>query len=165
MHLNSAGLMIDRWWRKIPDKFPHVTIDAQIVMPNHYHAIITIPVGADPSVCPNPELTPPTDPIHPIAGIIALGERAASGEHVGSPLLAVSLGRMVQWAKTMTTNEYIRGVKRGEWQPFHKRLWQRNYYEHIIRDEKALTNIRNYIADNPARWNRDQLHPQNPSKY
>jgi hypothetical protein len=41
-------------------------------------------------------------------------------------------------------------------------LWQRNYWEHIIRDEESLTEIREYIENNPARWAEDQLHPQAP---
>jgi REP element-mobilizing transposase RayT len=59
----------------------------------------------------------------------------------------------------MTTNEYIRGVKTLGWPPFNGRLWQRNYYEHIIRDENSLNRIRRYIADNPARWTFDRENP------
>ena len=59
----------------------------------------------------------------------------------------------------MTTNEYIRGVKTASWPSFNGRLWQRNYYEHIIRDEQSLNRIRQYILDNPARWAVD---PENP---
>ena len=59
----------------------------------------------------------------------------------------------------MTTNEYIRGVKRSGWPPFRERLWQRNYYEHIIRDENSLNRIRQYIVDNPIRWDIDRENP------
>jgi REP element-mobilizing transposase RayT len=64
----------------------------------------------------------------------------------------ITIPKVVQWFKTMTTNEYIRGVKELGWQPFDKRLWQRNYYEHIIRNEQAYENISNYIKTNPERW-------------
>ena len=67
-----------------------------------------------------------------------------SGEHTGSPL-----HRVIQWFKTMTTNDYIRGVKRQGWEPFPGKLWQRNYYEHIIRNAKELTSVREYIKYNP----------------
>jgi len=60
----------------------------------------------------------------------------------------------------MITNEYIRGVKRSGWPPFRGRLWQRNYYEHIIRDEDALNRIRQYIANNPLGWHLDRENPQ-----
>ena len=45
------------------------------------------------------------------------------------------------------------------------KVWQRNYYEHIIRNEKALNNIQQYIINNPLSWQKDQLHPNNPSKW
>ncbi|SUB59661.1 Transposase and inactivated derivatives [Phocoenobacter uteri] len=44
---------------------------------------------------------------------------------------------IVQWFKIMTTNEYIKNVKKNNWQPFNKKLWQRSFYEHIIRNEES----------------------------
>ena len=78
------------------------------------------------------------------------------GEHTGSPLSSV-----VQWFKTMSTNEYIRGVKQLGWPPFDRKLWQRNYYEHIIRDDVSLQNIAFYIENNPAQWQDDDFFPKN----
>lgn len=78
------------------------------------------------------------------------------GTHVGVPLHAV-----VGWFKTMTTNAYIRGVKNDGWKPFYGKLWQRNYYEHIIRNEKSYHNISEYIINNPSKWGADKLNPQN----
>jgi REP element-mobilizing transposase RayT len=60
----------------------------------------------------------------------------------------------------MTTNDYIRGVKQYGWMPFYDRLWQRNYYEHIVRDEASLEHVRQYIEENPLHWSSD---PENPS--
>jgi REP element-mobilizing transposase RayT len=74
------------------------------------------------------------------------------GEHTGSPL-----HRVVQWFKTMTTNEYIRGVKTLGWKPFNKRLWQRNYYEHIIRSEEECSKIAEYIMNNHTKCDDDEL--------
>ena len=51
----------------------------------------------------------------------------------------------------MTTNEYIRGVKAGIFPPFQKKIWQRGYYDHIIRNERDYLNIWTYIDQNPAR--------------
>ena len=62
------------------------------------------------------------------------------------------ISEIVSWYKTMTTNAYIREVKNGTLQPFDKKLWQRNYYEHIIRNELDLNEKRAYIQDNPRRW-------------
>jgi REP element-mobilizing transposase RayT len=121
MRLNEIGKMIEKWCAELSHKFQDIILDAHIIMPNHFHAIIVntgtpAAVGADLRVCPDmrcPDMRCPD----------------TWGEHAGSPLHAV-----VQWFKTMTTNEYIRGVKTLGWQPFNKRVWQRNYYEHIIRD-------------------------------
>ncbi len=82
-------------------------------------------------------------------GIIALVERAERQ----------TLGTVMQWYKTMTTNAYIRGAKEHGWPPFHERLWQRNYWEHIVRDDTDLARLRRYIEVNPARWMEDALHP------
>jgi REP element-mobilizing transposase RayT len=65
---------------------------------------------------------------------------------------APALGTVMQWFKTMTTNAYIRGVRDDSWPAFDRRLWQRDYYDCIIRDAGALNRISAYIANNPARW-------------
>ena len=65
------------------------------------------------------------------------------------------LSSIIQWFKTMTTNAYIKGVKGNGWQPFYKRLWQRDYYEHIIRNDHEHEMIANYIKTNPQRWIED----------
>jgi hypothetical protein len=65
------------------------------------------------------------------------------------------LGDGVGWFKTMTTNDYIRGVKQSGWSPFYKRFWQRDYYERIIRDEEELEAVRLYIQKNPQNWRKD----------
>ncbi len=60
----------------------------------------------------------------------------------------------------LTTVAYTHGVKTQRWPPFRGRLWQRNYFEHIVRNEDSLHRIRQYIADNPARWTDDPEKPQ-----
>lgn len=70
------------------------------------------------------------------------------------------LAGVITWFKTMTTNEYIRGVKQKGWPRFDGRFWQRNYYDHIIRDGKSLDGIRLYIAENPMRWESDGANPE-----
>jgi len=62
---------------------------------------------------------------------------------------------MIGWFKTMTTNEYIRGVKKGLFPPFGKQIWQRNYYEHVIRDEEDYLCKWEYIDTNLAKWTND----------
>lgn len=65
---------------------------------------------------------------------------------------------MMDAFKSITTVEYIRGVKQSAWRPFNGKLWQRNYWEHIIRDEQSYQTISNYIVNNPAKWKDDKLY-------
>lgn len=71
----------------------------------------------------------------------------------------IRLGDAVGTFKSLTTNAYIAGVQQQGWPPFERRLWQRNYYEQIIRDDADLAQVREYIQLNPARWEFDPLHP------
>jgi putative transposase len=80
-----------------------------------------------------------------------------SGRPCGT--LPNTVGRIVQAFKSITTNEYINGVKQNSWPPFPGKLWQRNYYDHIIRNEDALHRIREYIATNPMKWEFDRENP------
>ncbi len=64
----------------------------------------------------------------------------------------------MQWFKTMTTNEYIRQVKSENWEPFPKHLWQRSYWEHVIRNESTLEVVRRYIVQDPMRWDLDRYN-------
>jgi len=59
----------------------------------------------------------------------------------------------------MTTKRYTDGVKQHGWTPFPGKLWQRNYYEHIIRNENDLNRIREYIVNNPPTWKSDRENP------
>ncbi|MCI6617426.1 MAG: transposase [Prevotella sp.] len=65
------------------------------------------------------------------------------------------LRTFVQQFKRLTTNSYMKGVRQSEWPSFEKRLWQRNYYDHIIRYQQAYINISEYIRTNPQRWSED----------
>ena len=71
----------------------------------------------------------------------------------------MSLPDVVHRFKSLTTARYQRGVLRDGWLPFPGRLWQRNYHEHVIRDEEDLNRIRQYIIDNPGRWEDDAENP------
>lgn len=69
-----------------------------------------------------------------------------------------SLFDVIQYFKSVTTREYIKQVKLNDWQSFHRKLWQRSYYEHIIRDEKDYFQIAEYIKNNPITWALDKLY-------
>jgi len=159
MIINDAGLMIEKWWNKLVSKYINIELHEKIVMPNHFHAILQItnkiptPVGADPRVCPIATRNKNIGGEH--IGGEHIGGEHIGGEHVGSPLHA-----MVQWFKTMSTNEYIHNVKRNDWCRFDKKLWQRGYYEHVIRDDNTLCQISKYIQMNPAKWKTDRFWEQ-----
>ena len=75
-----------------------------------------------------------------------------------APTVTLSLGDVVHRFKTMTTKRYADGVKQLGWQSFPGKLWQRNYWEHIIRNEMEMNRIREYIRNNPAQWESDRLN-------
>lgn len=150
MILNDAGRLVQKWWMELSNKFLRIELDAYVIMPNHFHGIISIveSAGADLRVRPGKNAD------RHIVKII--GADACTTKIVGADLCvrpgkntgrtntdtgrthrcAPTVGEMVQWFKTMSTNEYIRNVKNGKFPPFEKSVWQRNYWERIIRDEK-----------------------------
>jgi len=182
MILNDPGEMIVRWWLELPNKFPNVTVDIFVVMPNHFHGIIFITDDADNSADADATATDVGDDLHVVPGLGDNGggengeyggehggssQRTDSSQPIGSSRRTDSpqrrpnapLSQMIQWFKTMTTNEYIRGVKQLGWKPFNGKVWQRDYYEHIIRNQSAADRIAHYIETNPARWNGDKENP------
>lgn len=165
--LNDAGKMIEKWYVELMKKYPHIKCDEHIVMPNHFHAIIFI-VGADLRVCP--QIKPSSQTGEHTGSPLREQLPSQTGEHIGSPLRretnlktnarnCINLLVIVQWFKTMTTNEYIRNVKTYGWPCFAGKLWQRNYYDHIGRDEKELYTVRQYIRNNPLNWDVDEENP------
>ena len=76
---------------------------------------------------------------------------------VGTPIDAhtVTVGDIVGAFKSLTTNAYIKGVSQLGWEVFRNRLWQRNYYERIIRNQEAYLRISEYIQNNPSKWQKD----------
>jgi len=77
--------------------------------------------------------------------------------------VARTLGDVIGAFKSLVTVEYTRHVKRHGWPPFAGRLWQRNYYEHIIRNDNEMHHLREYIVNNPAQWDLDRENPDNPN--
>ena len=71
------------------------------------------------------------------------------------------MGDILGAFQSIVTVEYIRGVKNKKWKPFDGKLWQRNYWEHIIRNEKSYNTISEYIKNNPKKWNDDKFYSNN----
>jgi putative transposase len=158
MRLNEAGEMVLAEWNALVGRFPGVELDGFAVMPNHIHAIVVL-VGAG------------LVPARTYAGLVPAGTYAGlvpaqnKGDHEGRPYgdgrPPPTLGGVMGAFKSITTVSYTRGVKQSTWPGFRGRLWQRNYYEHIIRDEASLHAIREYIANNPLQWALDRENPIN----
>ena len=166
--LNEAGKMVEMEWLALSERFPAIRLHEYIVMPNHFHGIIEIvgsplvgdhqnekgqPQGIAPTFPPGTAPTPPP-------GTAPTSQKKTVGEIMGA-------------FKSITTGKYIEGVKKHKcvcsnnktctcngWKIFDKKLWQRNYWEHIICNEESYQRISQYILQNPAKWVEDQLHPQ-----
>ena len=130
MRLNDVGRVVQTVWDGLPERFPTIELDACVVMPNHVHGILVL-VGAGLAM--------------PLWG-------AASSAPTGSA--SATLGIMLRAFKSISAVGVNRLLSRSG-QP----LWQRNYYEHIIRSEESLNRIREYIATNPMRWELDRENP------
>ena len=81
-----------------------------------------------------------------IHGIIILGN-------------GITLSRVIQAFKSITTHEYIRGVHERGWKEFNQILWQRSFYDHVIRNQKDLYRVQEYILNNPLQWDMDNENP------
>ena len=142
LKIKDVQMMIQSVWSSLPDRFFSLKLDEFVIMPNHIHAILCInTVGADLVSAPNK------------ADLV-------SARNKTKPISTPTISRIVQAFKSITTYKYILGVEENNWPLFDKHLWQRNYYDHIIRSEKSLNYIREYIVNNPIRWEFDKENPQ-----
>lgn len=155
MRLNEIGRVVQTAWDELPGRYPSVELDAFVVMPNHVHGIIVIsgdtgPVGAIHEL-PLHEL-----PLHelPAAGAIHESPPHESPLQDRVQRRKMLLPKIVGYFK-MNAAKRANEIRLASGVP----LWQRNYYEHIIRNEADLRRIREYIANNPLKWELDQLHP------
>ncbi len=154
--LTNAGRMVNTVWDELPEFYPGIDIDAFQIMPNHIHGIIIL--GNETHEHPNVRATPRGRPDLPC------GRPNMDAGQPRGIAHTMSLPDVVHRFKTMTTKRYTDGVKQYGWSRFDRRLWQRNYYEHIIRNDNDLNRIREYIINNPAKWDMDRENPLRPHK-
>ena len=131
MRLSSAGQLAATVWHNMLERFPGVELDIFVVMPNHLHGII----------------------------VLMDSESTDAGSRAGTRP-APTIGDVVGAYKSLFTLQFMEGVRSKRWPAFDRRVWQRNCYEHVIRDEHDLTRVRRYIDENPLRWEFDQENPQ-----
>jgi len=138
MNTNPAGEMVQKIWLSIPENYHGFKTDHYVVMPNHFHGIIIKEnVGAGPCTCPDHK---------------NIRFRATTGSRPYN----LSLFDVMERFKSLTTKKYLEGIDINGWQPFNGKLWQRNYYEHIIRNGHELKAYRKYIKENTKRWDKDE---------
>jgi len=118
-------------WYDIPAHYPDIRLHEFIVMPNHIHGIIEIVGGV------GAEYFPPLQNIPP-------------AQNIPSP----PLGNIVRGFKIGVTKWF----QKNHLHPIGKSVWQRNYWEHIVRDASEYQRIATYIRNNPLKWDMDQLN-------
>jgi putative transposase len=134
MQLNALGKIVQEEWQKTAAIRNNVVLDAFICMPNHVHGIIGL-MDIDDG-----------------RGTL---RRAPTKEQFGKPVSG-SIPTIVRLFKSSVTMQ-LNQLNNTPQQP----VWQRGYYEHIIRNDKELDNIRRYILGNPALWGLEEEHPEN----
>lgn len=131
MVVNELGLIVTECWLEISQVRPHIELDAFVVMPNHLHGILSIfdQDTADDSA-----------------------QLKGTADSSDSRRMSASLGVIIGQFKRAVTI-----MSKTLAQPPDQPLWQRSFYEHIIRNERSLDDIRTYIVENPAKWREDSL--------
>ena len=187
LKLNAAGKMVAKVFTNLSQYYTGILIDTYIVMPDHFHGIITIdhPVGAGLCARPkiengiqtsndqtlffdHPRVTNKCNDTHSDwykwrqacstkngrASVNYWNSLNGRARRPAPTDDQIALGEIIGRFKSYTTTQYISGVKNNQWKAFYEKLWQRGYYDHIVKDKKELFAIRNYITNNPLHWNK-----------
>lgn len=136
--LSEIGKIVESVWMEIPNRFLSVELDLHVFMPNHFHGIIFLD-GLDSGRASSTPTTPtPTF------------TRDVGGKMRG---LVFDVIRVFKSASTVSVNKQMKTLG--------KLLWQRNYFERVIRNDTELEKIREYIANNPLKWELERNEPEN----
>jgi len=141
MMLNANGLIVHEEWQKTAEMRLNVVLDTFVIMPNHIHGILVIKDDIDygKAKCRGTMHRAPTPMI----------------ERYGKPV-SNSIPTIIRGFKSAVTHR-INEIRATPGAP----IWQRNFYEHVIRNEDNLNEIRQYIENNPTKWLEDENHPKN----
>ncbi len=125
---------------ELSNLYSGIVLDKFVIMPNHIHAIIIIGASTEENV-----------------GVALAATQSAQNNRAGaSP--APTIGEIVGMFKSLCVRDWLRYIKENKVDAIGK-LWQRNYYEHIVRNEDKLNKIREYIINNPLKWELDRENP------
>ena len=160
MRLNKRGRIVVECWNRIPQHFPSIELGESVIMPNHFHGIISWGIGGtrDPQPLVGARSPRPPENINNRRDEVSssVDTNPARRGEVPSP----ALSKIVAYFKYQSTKH----INQHHNTP-RTRIWQRNYYDHVIRDDTDLQRLCQYIQDNPMKWVLDQLHPDNPSRW
>ena len=145
---NRIGAVVEDCWSKLPDHYDHVAIDAFVLMPNHIHGVIII---EDTSVTVGAGQQPPAKDTRTTVGA---GLKPALPATIDPKRHGVP--EIVRAFKTFSARR-INQMRASAGTP----VWQRGFYDHVIRGEDELDRVRTYIMDNPRRWHEDVDNPAN----
>ena len=148
MMLNAAGGIVNTVWRELPNHYPGITLGEYVVMPNHFHGIIHI-VGAQ-------FIAPEFSTTHQGVikqGALKQGTLKQGTLKQGAMNRAPTVGNIIRAFKARCTYA-INTINESAGAP----IWQRNYYEHVIRNEESYLKIAEYIQTNPLRWQNDRYY-------
>jgi len=156
MILNNFGQLIKEEWLKSAEIRKEIELDDFVIMPNHFHGIVIINQEINSDFMKN-------DVDFQDNNVGANGRSPLHQIQSSPPKISMkpkSISSLIAGFKSATTKK-INIIRNTPQNP----VWQRNYYDHIIRNDESLTRIREYIQNNPLSWENDQLHPNNPSKW
>lgn len=142
---SKIGNMVISEWKRIERRFLTVELDEWVIMPNHFHGIIVL---SEPMGKGQIEKQPGNESFQ--------APHTASEERFGSPVKG-SVPTIIRSFKSSVT-------QKAQWMGMMTPIWQRNYYEHVIRNEDELDQTRLYIQDNPRRWLEDAENPSRPGR-
>lgn len=139
MRLNEFGDIVAACWSDLPHHFPNIQLDCFTVMPNHIHGLIEI--------------------------IERFSENSVGAQHA-APVSATPVRHSRHNVHPGSLAAIVRSFKAASVRRINLSIgtpgatvWQRNYYEHVVRDESELQRVREYIVNNPARWAEDEENP------
>ena len=153
MKLSKSGEVVQWEWKALPQRFRCIELGAYVVMPNHLHGILIFHehVGAS-----RPDL------IHARSSkdtLLSVTRDGVEGSPLPEGIKPASLGAVIAQFKSRVTKRLWKLSSLKD-----RPIWQRNYYEHIIRNEKDLQNKTDYINANPLLWEQDEENPINIKK-
>lgn len=140
-----------------PDQSIPSTPDQPMTLPPNKKIALPFDKNIAQSSDFNVDLPDEDTKVAPMRGARTSAENAGQQDLDNAPVKS-TVGEMMGAFKSITTLEYINGVKSLGWKPFNRKLWKRDYWEHIIRHSKAYDKISDYIFNNALHWQQDKFY-------